>query len=72
LLYRDEERILSGFDDPEKGYRETVLPDKLALNLAYLRRRSLFRDAKLLALTVRHSFMPGAVDTERLRKLILP
>jgi lipopolysaccharide/colanic/teichoic acid biosynthesis glycosyltransferase len=72
LLYRDEERILSAFDDPEKGYRETVLPDKLALNLAYLRRRSLLRDVKLLALTVRHSFIPGAVDAERLKKLILP
>jgi lipopolysaccharide/colanic/teichoic acid biosynthesis glycosyltransferase len=72
LLYRDEERILAGFDDPEKGYRETVLPDKLALNLAYLGRRSWFRDAKLLALTARYSFVPGAVDTEKLRKLILP
>jgi lipopolysaccharide/colanic/teichoic acid biosynthesis glycosyltransferase len=72
LLYRDEERILAGFADPEKAYRETVLPAKLALNLAYLGRRSCLRDVKLLALTAWHSLLPGAVDAEKLKKLILP
>ena len=59
LVYRDEERVLAGFPDPERGYRETVLPAKLALNLEYLQRRSPSRDLKLLALTVRYSFWPG-------------
>ena len=26
LLYRDEEQILAGFPDPERGYREPVRP----------------------------------------------
>jgi lipopolysaccharide/colanic/teichoic acid biosynthesis glycosyltransferase len=72
LVYRDEERILAGFADPESAYRETVLPAKLALNLAYLERRSRVRDLKLLALTAWHSLRPGAVDAEKLKNLILP
>ena len=71
LVYRDEERILAAFTDPERGYRDTVLPAKLALNLEYLERRSLGRDLKLLALTVRYSFWPAGFDAERIKKAIL-
>jgi len=72
LVYRDEERILAGFDDPERGYRDAVLPAKLALNLEYLRHRSLGRDLKLLALTIRYSFVRDGFDPERIRHAILP
>jgi lipopolysaccharide/colanic/teichoic acid biosynthesis glycosyltransferase len=72
LLYRDEERILAGFEDAEKGYRESVLPAKLRLNLEYLRRRSAVRDLKLLALTVRYSALPGTLDVARIKRLMLP
>jgi lipopolysaccharide/colanic/teichoic acid biosynthesis glycosyltransferase len=72
LVYRDEERILAGFDDPERGYRDAVLPAKLALNLEYIRQRSLARDLKLLALTIRYSFVRDGFDPERIRHAILP
>ena len=72
LVYRDEEKLLAGFADPERGYREAVLPAKLALNLQYLERRSAARDLKLLALTIRYSFVPGGFDPERVRQAILP
>jgi lipopolysaccharide/colanic/teichoic acid biosynthesis glycosyltransferase len=72
LVYRDEETILAGFPDPERGYRETVLPAKLALNLQYLERRSAVRDLKLLALTIRYSFLPGGFDSDRIKDAILP
>jgi lipopolysaccharide/colanic/teichoic acid biosynthesis glycosyltransferase len=71
LLYRDEERILAAFADTEKAYRESVLPEKLALNLAYLERRTLWRDIQLVALTVCYSLLPGAFNAARIRKLIL-
>jgi lipopolysaccharide/colanic/teichoic acid biosynthesis glycosyltransferase len=71
LVYRDEERILAGFPDPERGYRETVLPAKLALNLQYLERRSPARDLKLLALTIRYSFIPAGFDPERIKQVLL-
>lgn len=72
LVYRDEERILAGFADPEQAYRDEVLPAKLALNLEYLRKRSLGRDMKLLALTVRYSFVRDGFDPDRIRQAILP
>jgi len=72
LMYRDEEQILAAFSDPEQGYREKVLPDKLSLNLAYLQVRSTFRDLKLLVLTARYSFVRGSIDAEKVRKLIVP
>jgi lipopolysaccharide/colanic/teichoic acid biosynthesis glycosyltransferase len=72
LVYRDEEHILAGFDDPEQGYRDAVLPAKLALNLEYLRRRSLSRDLKLLTLTIRYSFVRDGFDPDRIRHSILP
>ena len=72
LVYRDEESILAGYSDPERGYREAVLPAKLALNLEYLERRSAMRDLKLLALTVRYSFIPGGFDPDRIKQAILP
>jgi lipopolysaccharide/colanic/teichoic acid biosynthesis glycosyltransferase len=71
LVFRDEERILAAFADPERGYRETVLPAKLALNLQYLERRSALRDLKLLVLTVRYSFLPAGFDPERVKRSIL-
>ncbi len=71
LVYRDEERILAAFPDPERGYRETVLPAKLALNLQYLERRSVLRDLKLLLLTIRYSFLPAGFDPERVKRAIL-
>lgn len=72
LVYRDEERILAKFPDPERGYREAVLPAKLALNLEYLERRSAARDLKLLALTIRYSFVPAGFDPDRIKDAILP
>ncbi len=71
LVYRDEELILSGFPDPERGYLDTVLPAKLALNLEYLDRRSPSRDLRLLALTVCYSFWPGRFDAHRVRDSVL-
>lgn len=71
LVYRDEERILAGFTDPERGYREAVLPAKLALNLQYLKQRSAARDLKLLALTIRYSFIPAGFDPDRIKQALL-
>src|SRR5581483_10148839 len=72
LVYRDEERVLAEFADPDRGYRETVLPAKLALNLEYLERRTAARDLKLLALTIRYSFVPAGFHPDRVKDAILP
>jgi lipopolysaccharide/colanic/teichoic acid biosynthesis glycosyltransferase len=70
LLHRDEEEILKGFGDVEEGYRDAVLPRKLALNLEYLRERSFWSDIKLLVLTARYSFLPSGFDPARIKRII--
>jgi lipopolysaccharide/colanic/teichoic acid biosynthesis glycosyltransferase len=46
----DEEKIDPG-DDWEKHYREIALPRKLEVDLEYVRRRSIWLDLKIIALT---------------------
>jgi len=58
LLFRDEERLLAASSDPTALYRETILPAKLILDVAYLRTRSFWRDLKLIYLTARYTLFP--------------
>lgn len=62
LMYRDEEKLLGASSDPAAFYRETVLPAKLVVNLAYLRSRTVWSDLKLMYLTLRFSILPGRFD----------
>lgn len=55
LAYRDEESVLSG-DDWESVYRTQVMPAKLALDLAYIARRTVFTDIGLILRTVAAMF----------------
>ena len=50
LLYRDEERLLVG-EGWERIYIERVMPAKLAIDRAYVERRSFWVDLKILAAT---------------------
>jgi lipopolysaccharide/colanic/teichoic acid biosynthesis glycosyltransferase len=72
LLFRDEEDLLAGAAEPERHYRERILPAKLALNLEYLEKRTLFSDFKLILLTVRYSFLRSAFDADTVRRALLP
>jgi lipopolysaccharide/colanic/teichoic acid biosynthesis glycosyltransferase len=71
LIYRNEEEILGAAEDPERCYRERVLPDKLALNLEYIRRRTWIMDLRLLALTARYSFAPQGFNREEIPGRVL-
>lgn len=51
IRYRHEERLLAQQADPEKYYRETLLPLKLASDVEYVQRRCLVLDLYLLART---------------------
>jgi lipopolysaccharide/colanic/teichoic acid biosynthesis glycosyltransferase len=48
IVYRHEDKLLSNAPDPERYYREVVLPDKLKLALRYLDTRSLALDVRIL------------------------
>jgi FlaA1/EpsC-like NDP-sugar epimerase/lipopolysaccharide/colanic/teichoic acid biosynthesis glycosyltransferase len=49
--FRAEETLLGG-DDWEKVYREQILPHKLALDLDYLQRRTVWTDVALILKTI--------------------
>jgi lipopolysaccharide/colanic/teichoic acid biosynthesis glycosyltransferase len=51
LLYRDESAVLATYPDPERAYREVVLPHKIAVSLAYLDTRTVLSDVGLLVRT---------------------
>ncbi len=70
LLHRDEEQILGASADPNAYYRESVLPAKLRLNLAYLRVRSSRRDLRLILLTIRYSLFPQKFDRDYVKKIL--
>ena len=70
LLYRDEEKLLGAASDPIGFYRETVLPEKLILNLRYLRSRSIRRDLNLIFLTACYSLFPERFDPDLIRRQV--
>jgi len=51
LSYRDEESRLTG-DDWERTYVERIMPEKLRIDLEYIRHRTLLSDAKLMLKTL--------------------
>ena len=52
IAYRNENDLLAGADDPEKMYIETIMPDKIELNMKYLREISPLADLRLMLSTV--------------------
>ncbi len=52
LKFRNEEQILSSAKDPEKEYKENVLPHKLDLYEEYVRRISLSGDLRIIFQTL--------------------
>ncbi len=52
LLFRNEEIILAQSENPEKIYREEILPQKLELYIAYVNEQSLLIDIKIILKTI--------------------
>ena len=48
LANSDEGAILVGYDDPDKAYEEVIRPEKLRLQLKYVRERSFFKDLAII------------------------
>jgi len=51
IRFRNEGEILRGSADPDRDYLEKISPEKIRLGLAYVRRHSLWIDAKILVAT---------------------
>ncbi len=52
IAFKDEDRILNSGGDPETVYVEKILPPKMALNLAYMDRISVWGDVKVMFRTL--------------------
>ncbi|WP_074548532.1 sugar transferase [Segatella bryantii] len=52
LKYRNEEELLSQVDDPHRYNDEVIYPDKVKLNLYYLRHYSFWTDMQIIICTV--------------------
>jgi lipopolysaccharide/colanic/teichoic acid biosynthesis glycosyltransferase len=59
IAFRNEEEILAKAADPIAFYENSVLPAKLALNLAYLEKQSFWLDIKVILQTARCAVFPG-------------
>lgn len=68
LVYRDEENLLETAGEPDRLYREVVLPAKLRLNLAYLEQRCFRQDVRLIWLTLRYSLSRRGFNPARIRR----
>lgn len=53
IRYRNENDLLAAADDPDRCYIEQVMPDKLAIDLEYVKHASLSTDIRLIFSTLR-------------------
>jgi lipopolysaccharide/colanic/teichoic acid biosynthesis glycosyltransferase len=59
IAFRNEEELLAKAADPISFYEKSVLPAKLALNLAYLDRKCFWLDIQVILRTVWCAIVPG-------------
>lgn len=52
LKYRNEEELLAAQPDPQRYNDEVIYPDKVRINLAYLRQHTLLGDLKIILQTL--------------------
>lgn len=52
LRYKNEEKLLGSVDNPEQYNRHVIFPDKVRLNLDYMRNYSFLNDLKYIFITI--------------------
>jgi lipopolysaccharide/colanic/teichoic acid biosynthesis glycosyltransferase len=52
IKYRNENELLAKSNNPEKTYIEEIMPDKIKLNLKYIKEQSLWLDIKIIIMTI--------------------
>ncbi|MFO8129948.1 MAG: sugar transferase [Bacteroidales bacterium] len=52
IQYINENELLAESKDPEKTYIEKIMPDKLKLNLEYIRNRNALTDLRIILITL--------------------
>ena len=52
IKYRNESELLAQQTNPEDFYIKNILPDKIKINLTYIKQRSLLKDIKIIFKTI--------------------
>jgi lipopolysaccharide/colanic/teichoic acid biosynthesis glycosyltransferase len=52
IRYRDENDLLGEVENPDEFYINTIMPDKLALNLEYINKNNIFLDIYIILKTI--------------------
>ncbi len=65
IAFRNEEEILGKAADPIALYESNILPAKLALNLAYIKKKSFWNDMKVITETVHCAIFPGRESAKK-------
>lgn len=52
IRYRNENELLANAENPDKVYREKIMPDKLNIDLEYVQNANLWSDIKLIFSTI--------------------
>ena len=63
IRYRHEEAVLATSQNPDDFYRAVILPDKLAINLQYIRDISMYSDIKCVIQTMTSLFKQPKILT---------
>ena len=58
IKYRDEESVLAKAENPIDFYERVLLPTKLALNVAYLEKQTVWSDVQMILQTIRCAVFP--------------
>ena len=67
IRYRHEEAVLATSQNPDEFYRGVILPDKLAINLEYIREISAYSDIKCVIHTMTSLFkQPTILSSEQI------
>lgn len=56
LKYINESEVLAKYDNPEKAYVEVIMPEKLNLNLKYIKGKSFVTDLRIIFKTLAKIF----------------
>ena len=52
IKFRNENDLLSETDEPEKLYIDVIMPEKLKLNMQYIQDNSVFKDIRIIFVTI--------------------
>lgn len=64
----DESKLLAGSDDPDRDYLEKIRPEKIRLQLKYVKEHSFWIDFKIMLMTLKvHLFVP-IIETLRRKR----